>query len=288
MIVGVDVGYTYTKFISQNKRGFFKSTVQEGKIDINNSLVLEYKGQEYTIGEKGAYSIDFNKINDLTFKLCLYTAIAQVMQKGIDIINLVTGLPIGYYSSQKHTLKEKLKGTDVFIKHNKDTKIFTIHNCIVFPQSAGLIATQPYRFKGDNLIIDIGGLTVDISYFEEMKLIKYATYPLGMLKLYGKIAQEFIKREIDYDVLDVERKMKAGLEYWPESKIIPIDEIIAAHTQEILRRIKLDFPYKTSQKTYIGGGSIALSRYLGAQVRESDIYTNAEAFYKIGVEKFDR
>lgn len=288
MIAGVDVGYTYTKFVTENKRGVFRSTAQEGQIELNNSLVIEYKGQEYTIGEKGAYSIDFNKINDLTFQLCLYTAVLQMMQRSVEAVNLVTGLPIAYYSTQKNKLREQIEGLDVFMRYKGDNKIFTISKCIVFPQSAGLIITDPAMFKGDNLVIDIGGLTVDVSYFEGLKLVKYATYPLGMLKLYGKIVQEFMKHEIAYDVLDIERKMRAGIEYWPEARLISIDNILDSHTDEIIRSIKLDFPFRTSKKTYIGGGSIALARYLGAHVKETDIHTNAEAFYKIGVEKFDR
>lgn len=285
MVVGVDVGYTYTKYCSDVDRGIFRSTIQEGKIDINKSIVVEYAGREYTVGEKGIYSIDFNKIDDLTFQLCLFTAIAQAVPQDVININLVTGLPIGYYSAQKRRLREALEYRDVFLKYNGQNRVIAIEQCLVFPQSAGLILLYPYKFKNDTLVVDIGGLTVDVSYFEECKLIKYATYPLGMLKLYTKLTQEFLKHEIDYSVLDIERKIKAGIENWPQASIIDLDEFLAQHTEEILRQIKLDFPFKTTQKIYIGGGAIVLGRHLNTKVDENDIFANAEAFYKVGVEK---
>ena len=175
MIISVDVGYTKTKSVSRYGRRMFSSTVKEGSIDINKSIIVEFGGVEYTIGEKGAFSVDLNKIQDQTFQLCLYTAILQHMQYNTDDINLVTGLPIAYYSNQKHSLVEELQGKEVFMKYNGTNKIFTINRCLVFPQSAGLFVLYPELFKGDVIVIDIGGMTVDVSYFEGLKLIKYAT-----------------------------------------------------------------------------------------------------------------
>lgn len=245
MIIGVDVGYTYTKFCTE-LCGMFKSTIKPGKIAINKSTVVEYEGNLYTIGEKGEYSVDFNKINDLTFKLCLYTAIARNMENSSENIYLVTGLPIGYYRSQKKKLYDSLIDSNIHIKYNGKEKYFIIKKCTIFPQSAGMFVLEPDKFKGDNLIIDIGGMTVDVSYFEDMKLVKYATYNLGMLKLYSKISQEFIGHEIDYNPLDIERKFRNGFEN--QDKVIDLQKFIKNHTEEIIRSIKLDFPYRTSKK----------------------------------------
>lgn len=290
LIIGDDVGYTYTKSYTEGKESIFRSTVQEGQIELNkDSIIIEYEGRVFTIGEKGAYSVDLDKIEDQTFKLCLYTAIIQAMKYNIEEVALVTGLPIGYYSKQKAALQNSLEGKDVFIKYQGQNKVFTITQCLIFPQSAGLIATNPEQFTGDNLIIDIGGMTVDVSYFEGMKLVKYASYPLGTLKLYAKISLELMaKYEAAIDILDVERKLKTG--FIVDEKVIQIDtdNFLKHYTEEILRPIKLDFPYRTARKTFIGGGSIELKKYLpaGVDIKENGIFTNARAFYEIGVEKF--
>jgi plasmid segregation protein ParM len=285
MIIGVDVGYTYTKTATNEGEDIFRSTVKEGTLDINKSITIEYQGKEYTIGERGSYSVDLNKTQDETFLLCLYTAIAKAMQHSSGEVDLVTGLPVAYYSKQKQFLKDSLEGKDIFLKHSGRHKVFNINRCLVFPQSAGLFTIYPEMFQHDALIIDIGGMTVDVSYFEGLKLVKYATYPMGMLKLYGEIIQAInSEHAVNLELLDAEKIIQEGIEI--DGSAANIKSIIQKHTEDILRPIKLEFPYKTTQKVFIGGGAAALQEYLPGPVRKESIFDNARAFYKIGVEKF--
>jgi plasmid segregation protein ParM len=285
MIIGVDVGYTYTKTATKEGTDIFRSTIREGSLDINKSITVEYQGKEYTIGEKGSYSVDLNKTQDETFLICLYTAIAKALQCNSDEIDLVTGLPVAYYRSQKQILKDSLEGRDIFLKYNGRHKVFNINRCLVFPQSAGLFMVYPEMFQSNVLVIDIGGMTVDVSYFEGLKLTKYATYPMGMLKLYGEIIQSInAEYAVNLELLDAEKIIQEGLEI--EGKPVNIEHIIQKHTEDILRPIKLEFPYKTTQKHFIGGGAAALKEYLPSPTREGSIFDNARAFYQIGVEKF--
>lgn len=284
MIIGVDVGFSHTKTATKEGEDIFRSTVKEGSLDINKSITIEYEGREYTIGEKGSYSVDLNKIQDETFQLCLFTAIAQAANTS-DEINLVTGLPVGFYSKQKQTLKDSLEGKDIFIKYKGRHKVFSINRCLVFPQSAGLFTLYPELFEHDALIIDIGGMTVDVSYFEGLKLTKFATYPMGMLKLYGEIVQTInSEHAVNLELLDAEKVIQEGLEI--DGKPVSIEHIIQKHAEDILRPIKLEFPYKTTRKAFIGGGAVALKEYLPGPVRDEDIFANARAFYEIGVERF--
>ena len=285
MIIGVDVGYTYTKTATKEGEDIFRSTIREGSLDINKSITIEYQGKEYTIGEKGSYSVDLNKTQEETFLICLYTAIAKAMQYNSDGIDLVTGLPVAYYRTPKQYLKDSLEGRDIFIKYNGKHKIFNINRCLVFPQSAGLFTIYPELFERDVLIIDIGGMTVDVSYFERLKLVKYATYPMGMLKLYGEIIQTINSdHAVNLELLDAERIIQEGTEI--DGELVNIEPIIKKHTEDILRPIKLEFPYKTTKKVFVGGGAVALKEYLSGPVREGSIFDNAKAFYQIGVEKF--
>jgi plasmid segregation protein ParM len=285
MILGVDVGYTYVKTVTSEGEDILRSTIKEGSLDINKSITVELNGKEYTVGEKGSYSVDLNKTQDDTFQICMYTAIARAMQHNSDEINLVTGLPVAFYSSQKKILKDSLEGKDVFIKLNGRHKIFTINRCLIFPQSAGLFIIYPELFQSNVLVIDIGGMTVDVSYFEGLKLIKYATYPMGMLKLYGEIIQTINSEfAVNLELLDAEKIIQEGMEI--EGVSVNIEHIIQKHAEDILRPIKLEFPYKTTKRAFIGGGAVSLKEYLPGSVREEDIFANARAFYQIGVEKF--
>jgi plasmid segregation protein ParM len=285
MIIGVDVGYTYTKTATKEGTDIFRSTAKEGSLDINKSIVIEYAGKEFTIGEKGSYSVDLNKTQDETFQICLYTAIAKAMQHSSGEVDLVTGLPVAYYSKQKQFLKDSLEGKDIFLKYNGRHKVFNISHCLVFPQSTGLFTLYLELFDRDALIIDIGGMTVDVSYFEGLKLVKYATYPMGMMVLYGQIIQAInSEHAVNLELLDAEKIIQEGIEI--EGEQANIEHIIRKHAEDILRPIKLEFPYKTTKKAFIGGGAVALKDYLPGLIREGSIFDNARAFYQIGVEKF--
>lgn len=279
MIIGVDVGYTYTKYVTKNNRGIFRSTVSENDLDINNSIRVIYENQIYTIGEKGNFSVDFNKINDKTFKLCLYTALTLNTKDYNATFDIVTGLPIGYYSKQKNALRQSLENQNIFINN----KLIKINRCIVFPQSAGIVVSN--KLTGYNMVIDIGGMSVDISLFEDDKLISYASYPLGTLKLYANLIQDINKKNelgLD-DVFDVENILKSN-----NKQVIYNPNILKSHYDNIINHVMLDFPqYKIAKKTYIGGGSLLFKDFIKDTIIDEPVYSNAKAFYKIGEIKYD-
>lgn len=295
MILGIDVGYSMTKVYSKKGTDIFMSTVEDGINDVNKKAVkIEFEGREYTIGEKtGNFSVDLNKINDKTFRFCLFTAIARAMKNDtVAEIQLVTGLPVEYYKTQKQQLINSLEGLKVTLVLNDEPKKFTITRCLVFPQSAGLFILNPNKFIGDNIVVDIGGLTVDVSYFDEMTLSKSGTYELGMLKLYDKIIQA-VKSEyqVSYDTLQAE-KIITGKQIIKDGSIIDVTDLVnrvlRTHAETITMNIKNGFKeYDTSKRTFIGGGSYILKDFLPGIIDKDDIYTNAKAFYLVGVDKFE-
>jgi len=294
MKIGIDVGYANTKVVTKTGRDIFLSTVEEGINDINKSTKVTYKGVNYTVGEKtGKVSVDLNKINDSTFEICLFTAIAKAMKnKSVEDIELVTGLPIEYYKTQREALKKSLEGKVVDIVLNGSPKRFKIKKVIIFPQSAGLFVVTPERFVGDNIIVDIGGFTIDVSLFNDFKLVRSATYELGMLKLYDKLVQAIkSKYSVSYDLLKAEEIIKSKT-IIVDGKKIDIEDLVNLtlknHSEIIMMNVKNAFKeYNTSNRIFIGGGACILKDYLDEEVKEEDIFANAEAFFKIGVDKFE-
>ena len=62
-IMGIDVGYSHTKTVTDMGKDSFRSTVREGVIDINTgSTVIGFEGRELTIGEHGRITVDANKM----------------------------------------------------------------------------------------------------------------------------------------------------------------------------------------------------------------------------------
>lgn len=294
MILGIDVGYSHTKVIGENILFSFKSTVEEGSLDIGNALVVEYDGKTYTIGEEnGLYATEINKIHSLNFQVCLFTAIAKAMgNKATENIQLVTGLPAQYYQAQKDDLIKELKGKKVTITLNDNPKRFNITDVIVFPQSAGVLLLEPQRLTGDTCIIDIGGFTVDLSYFNNKKLRKLHTLELGMNVLANTLVQKIkAKYGVSYDVLKVDDILDNGqiIVDGKSQKITElIDEVLEQHTNLIMNRLKGIQEYNTSKHIFIGGGAKRLKNFIGINSVDPDsIFTNAQAFYKIGCEKFE-
>ncbi|MDY7043664.1 ParM/StbA family protein [Virgibacillus sp. M23] len=296
IILGIDVGYSHTKTVSSKGEDVFRSTVREGVIDINpNSTVIEFEGKEYTMGERGRITVDSNKIYDKNFELCLLTAILRNADDRLTTINvdLVTGLPVSYYKTQKDELKKSLMNKRVTMGYNGKDRTINIKDVIVFPQSAGLPLINPKDFEEGktNLVIDIGGITVDVSYFEGRKLTKFKSYQLGMIKFYSMVAGE-IANEFNVEVSneDVERFIEQnGVMINEESRKFDFDSLFEQHMDEILTKIKTDFPYDiVHKKNFIGGGSIRFKDFLPKNkgVNTDEVLTNANAFYAVGVQKF--
>lgn len=293
MKLGIDVGYSHTKVIGENVEFTFKSTIEEGALDIGNSIKVDFDGKTYTVGEQnGLYATDINKIHSLNFKICLYTAIAKAMKnKTNEEIQLVTGLPAQYYQAQKEGLMKELQGKKVTITLNDEPKRFTITDVIVFPQSAGVLLLDPDKLKGDVCIIDIGGFTVDVSYFNNKKLRKLHTLELGMNVLANTLVQR-IKADysVSYDVLKVDDILDTN-EIIKDGKVINIesliDDVLESHTKLIENRLKGLQEYNLSKHIFVGGGSLRLSKFLNIEIDKDTVYTNAKAYYKIGCEKYE-
>lgn len=294
MIIGVDVGYKNTKVWSKYGGDLFPSTIRHGINDFNKSLTLEFQGESYTVGEdSGRVSVKLDKIYDETFRVCLFTAIAKSMKDNVDLnVKLITGLPIDYYKSQKQDLINSLKGIKQTVLFRGEPKTFVITDVMVFPQSAGLMLLQPELFKGDVTVTDVGGLTVCVSYFKDMKLLKHRTYELGMLKVYDKLVQK-IKSDykVSYEPLQAESIIK-NKKIIVDGERVDVTELVNTvlknHAREIYETVTLGLDeFSTSIRCYIGGGSVVLRDYLKGTFIEQGIYTNVKAYYLLGVNEYD-
>lgn len=296
-ILGIDVGYSHTKVVGKNGFDVFRSTVKKGVIDVNtSSTVIQYEGDKITIGERGRITVAANKISDPNFEPLLLTAILRnVPESSKNVkVELVTGLPIGWYKSQKEQLKDFLYNKEIIIGYKNTDRKIHIEDVIVFPQSAGLALTNPKDFEEGrtNLIIDIGGLTVDVSYYNGRKVEHLESYQLGMLKFYSAVASEINSLyNVSVSDQDVERFIDEGAVIInEEEKDFDFDTQFKDWMDRIITQIKMDFPYEiVHRKTWVGGGSIRFKDYLPND-RSLDcdkMYNNAEAFYNVGVQKFE-
>lgn len=296
--MGIDVGYSHTKTVSAKGKDIFRSTVKDGVIDINTgSTVIEYEGDKLTIGERGRITVEQNKITDPNFEPLLLTAILRNSdEKLTDInVNLVTGLPVAWYPKQKDELRAFLLNKKITVGYKGKERNVHIKDCLIFPQSAGLALTNPKDFADGrtNLVIDIGGLTVDVSYYEGRRMVKFESYQLGMLKFYSDVSSAINATfNVEVDDQDVERFIdENAVTISEEQKEFDFPKYFKAHMDKLIQKIKNDFPYDiVHKKTFVGGGSLRFEDYLPSNkgIKCNEIQSNAEAFYNVGVQKFDK
>lgn len=293
MLIGVDNGYTYTK---NSKGNMFLSKVRTGEtIDINNVLKVELEGQTYIVGERDSnYTVDINKIDNEITRVSVLTSIALAMRDNHEEIQLITGLPPGHYAKQKEELKEMLLNKNLIrMTINDREKAMKITNADVFIQGAGPIFLDPHKYRYKKvLVIDIGGLTVDVCCFENMNLVKYRTYEKGMLKLYSNmISKANAELELNLDISDGENILNNGLYiYGVKQDLEFLDEVINAYINDIFTNIKLDFSLKTMEYVlFIGGGSQGLYNKINipnALMVPNSQFTNAISYEAIGRVRF--
>lgn len=281
----------------------FKSTYKEGEaINSEQGQNIEYSGKKYTIGGKGAFTVDINKISDKFTELATLTAAANTM-KDDDYaeLNIIAGLPVKYYSSQKDNLISaisKYGQKEITLNGTKKTiKILSVHS---FPQSAGIVIMNPKEYKNiKTLVIDMGGYTIDVSLHggeNGLALLDYATYNKGIYTFYNELMQ---KMNANYslgisDINDMEDIINTK-EYFSVNgtkyKTSILDNDINFYLEPIISDIQIQFPIKSVDKVLIIGGAgkffypyIKKSFIKYAELYPRSQWANAEAFLKIGNE----
>lgn len=283
MMIGVDKGTTYTK----TDRGIIiRSTVRsyrENEVLLNeDKSIVEYEGSKYIIGEKGNYSTDLMKAKHNNTKLLILTAIALSNQEDYISTPIVTGLPIGLFSSNKNDMKGLFRINDIErIAINGIRKTIRITGIEVFPEAAGAFYSQNYT---DGLIIDIGGLSIDTALFQNKKLVKFSTYSMGIMKLYSKIANK-INSQYDLSLTewDIENILTDGLYIYGQKVELEIDYLVKEHVQQIIERLKLEYDLKVINNILLtGGGSYWISKYFKKELPQAKLMENAQFANAVG------
>jgi plasmid segregation protein ParM len=287
-MIGVDKGTTYTK---TDQKICIKSTIrefQENDISLqNDKLLLEMDNKKWIIGERGNYSTDLMKSQHFNTKALILTAIARSTPEECIITDIVTGLPIALYSSQKQLMKNLFQDTTNEIRINGARKRIRIRNTEIFPEAAGAFYSQnEYR---DALIIDFGGLSIDTALFKDGKLVKYSTYSMGTMKLFSKMAN---KINSDYDLSktewDMEEILKDGLFIHGKQVDIEVDSIVIEHVMEIIERLSLEYDLKSIRNILLTGGPTDwIIKYLihyipQIKTMKNNQYSNAIGYGNIG------
>ena len=223
-ILGIDIGFGFTKATDGKQDLVFKSVLGESTDiqfreemiaadeDGDAHLQIEVDGKSYFVGElaERQSNVRFFTLDQAQFigkfAKVLALAAAAKMVKGFVPLNLVTGLPIGYYNTHKDELAKLLVGEHKVVLTDadgkRDEKSIKIDKVRVIPQPFGSLFNLMLNDLGemgdkrlvrDKIgIIDVGFRTSDYTISDKMRYSERGsrTTDSGIARAFNVIASK--------------------------------------------------------------------------------------------------
>lgn len=294
MRLSIDLGYNTTKVKAGEEFFSFLSTIKEKTHELELSQdILRVEDKEYLIGvEDGFFTTETDRSKDPVFEILFLNAIAKGIKGNIDDnVRIITGLPMNIFKDFKEALINKFINKKFNVTYNGVKKSFKITQMVVFPQSAGIFLIDKDILKRDTIVIDIGGGTIDVSYFNRGQWKEGKTYPLGVNSLYDNLLQKLVKYGVTYsNRFKAEEIIQEGTIFVDGEEIdvtTEIEELKKKRVQEIKLAVQGGFQeaYKYSKIIYVGGGALLLKDYIKNNILDKAQYINVIVYDKIGAVK---
>ena len=220
MMAGVDVGFGFTKASDGEASVLFKSIIGEAQprnLDdefFNGSSRsgghITLGGRSYFIGDLAEsesrvrqFTLDQAQMVTNQFRLLALAGLAQVVPSRVPL-NVVTGLPVGYFKEFKENIASALEGEHELVVHdgkeNREASL-TINRVKVIPQPYGSLVDYLFREDGTMLrgdaarqkigVIDVGFKTTDFTVSNGLRHSERGsrTTDTGMAKGFQFIAE---------------------------------------------------------------------------------------------------
>lgn len=267
----IDLGNSSVKAIAEGKRENFSSKVST-KHNANKEYFeyVEYNGKTTYIGT-GELDRNFNKVEKEEFIAQVLYATAKLIDSNYIFINLGLLLPIAQLN-----LKDKFintfKGNQFKAIINGKERVFNYKNVAVLPEGMTSYYTLEDTIDKDIVIVDIGNFTLNISIFENGKLIANYTEPLGVFDFYRTVMEVEQSKGNRYTEEEVARIIK--------NEILKVDkDLYLSFLKDILNKVKPKCNLATYKSYFTGGGAILLKPYLGGlpiEIIEDSLFSNVE------------
>lgn len=224
--LGLDVGFGFTKATDGISTITFKSLVGEAtEIQFWSSMIshelvenlhVTVDGKQFFVGDMAErqstvryFTLDQSVLFENSLKVLALTAMGIFRGDGPQV-NLVTGLPVGYYKQYKERLASVLKGMQRITFHTRDgtkaEKSFIVNRLQIMPQPFGalfnLIMNEQGRVVNVELarqkvgIVDVGFRTTDITISDGLRYVERGsrTADTGIAKAFSIIAKKLVER----------------------------------------------------------------------------------------------
>ena len=279
-MIAIDIGYSAVKAISDTgTRITFPSVVAPSSEDLLNGVIrnvlrhrIKASGQEYWVGEAAMQSSSAistlsrekpAEIHDMLVATAAYLLGAE------EGNNLVVGLPISYYRTQRQELEKRLLTMNEFISvDGGPTKRISFSKVKVYPQALGALFLQEIT-EGFAGVIEIG-----VSQIYQRLATVFHTKTGVNLPIY--MQTKAINKSLRGDTLLV-----AGKEIDLTREIKQICRETTRQIEESVKsywRDKIDFVHQIAG---IGGGMELLRSYFTLSqlnILPNPTYSNAKGF----------
>lgn len=299
-VAGIDIGFGFTKATDGKEFVLFKSLLGEAT-DIQFSLPIVKSeagpcmhvlldGQSYFVGDFAEhhsntrqFTLDQEKLLTDFCKVLALTAMGYLFDTYAPV-NIVTGLPVGYYREYHQRFAKILKGNHEISYQKNDgaseTRRIHINNLRIIPQPLGSIfnvlmneggkITNRELAKQKIGVIDIGFRTTDFCIFDGLQYVERgsSTTDTGIAKSFGVIAKklrEESKVNIElyrlYDAIGTGFIKIRGKEY----NISKLKDAVFSHAASIIAsdvsRLWAD-DWDIDAIIISGGGAMELAKFL--------------------------
>jgi plasmid segregation protein ParM len=303
-VVGIDVGFGFTKAYNGRNSFIFKSLIGDatdiqfrsflGEESSASNLHITLNDKSYFLGNYAEqqsniaeFTLDQEKLIENFVKILAITA-AGICSDSTGPINVVTGLPVGYLKRDSRRLKEMIQGIHEITYHNIDgrdeTKRVHIDKIHVIPQPIGsifnLIFDEYGKIKDKNLalqklgVVDIGFKTTDFSIFDHLQYIERgsSTMDTGISKCFSVFANKLRQESnITIELYRIFKFVAAGMIKikGKEYNITNLKKRVYTHAASAiaadLNRL-WENDWDIDSIILSGGGSVELAEYLSPNI----------------------
>ncbi len=221
-IMGIDVGFGFTKAYNSKNSVIFKSLIGDAteiqfrsaldETSAASRLHISLEGKSYFLGNYAElqssiteYTLDQDTLLEKFVKI-MAVAAAGVCTDSEGPINVVTGLPVGFLKRDSRRLKEMIKGFHEITFHSENgdqtTRQIHIDQVHVIPQPIGSIFNLIFDEFGKITnrplatskigVVDVGFKTTDFSIFDHLQYVERgsSTIDTGISKCFSVIANK--------------------------------------------------------------------------------------------------
>lgn len=327
--IGIDLGFGFVKATNGDLDIIFPSVVGAGTdltyrselttyVEPIENMAVSIDGKRYFVGDLAirqseilSRSMSDHHPQEKNTKVLLLTTLALYCEGENAEFNVVTGLPPGYYLSNKDSLSDLVKGTHT-VYLNVDgvdqKKVIAVNKVKIIPQPLGTLFDRIFDDKGAIKdkelakskvgIIDIGFRTTDFAVVDKLEYIDKLSYTktTAMSNVYAIISEYLHNRfrmyREDYDLEEIVQRAQIKL----DGEVYSLEDIKKEAYEELTAKILTELNSIWDKRTLdavllSGGGGSALAPLLLPELKiatlvENSQTANVRGYLKLGHKVF--